>query len=236
MISKATAKYIQSLKHKKQRDEDNLFVAEGPKLINDLLQSELKLNRLFATVDFAEQAAVTDRVSQQELERISFLTNPNQALAIFEKPATGPIKVNNKLTLCLDGIQDPGNLGTIIRTAHWFGIQNIVCSPDTADAFNPKVVQGTMASIAHMHLHYMPLPPWLGTVSVPKLAAALQGKPLQDFRGMREAVIIMGNEGKGISPEVLSLADHHLTIPRIGSAESLNAAVATAIILYAFAG
>lgn len=178
------------------------------------------------------QKSVTE-ISESELERISLLQTPNQVLGIFKKPvfaANRPLR--NTLSLMLDTIQDPGNLGTIIRCADWFGISQIICSTDCADAFNPKVVQSSMGSIARVQVLYEPLPEFLAKQpGIPTYAAVLDGTSLRDLPPVKEGIIIIGNESKGISDGVLSLSRHRITIPRKGSAESLNAAVATGIIL-----
>ena len=236
MISKATVKYIQSLRDRKERDATGLFVAEGPKLVNDLLSSsKLPVREIYATSDwlFGDKYNTT-LVTGEELGRISSNKSPNTVLAIFEKPESTPVQAAGNITLVLDTIQDPGNLGTIIRTADWFGVKDIVCSHETADAFNPKVIQSTMASIASVNVLYTDLVSWLSSVQVKKFAATLGGKPIQPSIHLDEAIIMIGNESKGIRPELLALADEKIMIPRIGTAESLNAAIATAVILYAF--
>ena len=168
-----------------------------------------------------------------ELQKISALTVANNVLAVFEKrePATD-IHFEGKITLVLDMIQDPGNLGTIIRNADWFGVENIICSPDCADIYNPKVVQSTMGSLGRVNVLYDDLAEWLQkNNAIKKYAAGMVGRPVDQLKGMKECIIIIGNESKGISDEVMKLADEKITIPRRGEAESLNAAVATGIIL-----
>ena len=239
MLIKSQVKYIQSLSHKKLRDSEEVFVAEGPKLINELLSAaNMQVQQLFALKEWIEeqtpeiQKSVTE-ISPPELERISLLQTPNQVLGIFKKPefaANRPLR--NTLSLMLDTIQDPGNLGTIIRCADWFGISKIICSTDCADAFNPKVVQSSMGSIARVHVLYEPLPEFLAKEpDIPTYAAVLDGTDLRQLPPVKEGIIIIGNESKGISDSVLSLSRHRITIPRKGRAESLNAAVATGIIL-----
>lgn len=244
MFSKTTIKYIQSLQHKKFRDSEGAFIAEGPKLVAELLAGKVFACRALYCVDewasalhpsiikaLAEKRVV---IKDYELEKISALSKPNQVLAVFEKKAKNPSpQIENKITLVLDDIQDPGNLGTIIRIADWFGIENIICSPHTADMYNPKVVQSTMASLQRVNLIYTDVLQWLiGQKTIKKYAAALNGQPLKSFGKLQEAIIIIGNESKGISEAVLKQANEQITIPRIGEAESLNAAVATGIILY----
>lgn len=243
MFSKSTVKYIQSLQHKKFRDEEGVFVAEGPKLVKELLEGGVfKCRNLYALHSWAEGAGndhglPVDIIKDFELEKISSLTKPNLVLAVFEqKEAILSPQLSNKITLALDDIQDPGNLGTIIRIADWFGIENIVCSLKTADMYNSKVVQSTMASLQSVNLIYTNVEGWLKEQTIKKYAAALNGEPLKKFSQLKEAILIIGNESKGISEEVMDLADKKITIPRVGDAESLNAAVATGIILYEMKG
>ncbi|RYY50920.1 MAG: RNA methyltransferase [Chitinophagaceae bacterium] len=243
MFSKSTVKYIQSLQHKKFRDEEGRFIAEGPKAVAELLDGGIfacthiyaipgwldKMPRSFKPPAYPETALIKDF----ELEKISSLSTPNQVLAVFEKkPVNIEPNMLGKKTLVLDDIQDPGNLGTIIRIADWFGIENIVCSLQTADMYNPKVVQSTMASLQRVNIIYTELEGWLSKQSIRKYAAALNGRSLDDMGSTVESILIIGNESKGISEAVMNLADEKLTIPRIGAAESLNAGVATGILLY----
>jgi TrmH family RNA methyltransferase len=239
MLIKSQVKYIQSLSHKKLRDSEAVFVAEGPKLINELLSApNVPLQQLFAVKEWiAEQpAAITATVTEvtpSELERISLLQTPNQVLGIFKKPVfDANSQVKNKISLMLDTIQDPGNLGTIIRCADWFGIAQVICSTDCADAFNPKVVQASMGSIARVQVTYSSLTQYLTAhANIPTYAAVLNGTDIRQQGPLPEGIIIIGNESKGISEPVLALCRHRITIPRAGQAESLNAAVATGILL-----
>jgi TrmH family RNA methyltransferase len=237
MLIKSQVKYIQSLSHKKLRDSEGVFVAEGPKLINELLSAGLPLQELFAVKEWIEvqkplSTAVTE-INQVELERISQLQTPNQVLGIFKKPdfsANKPLR--NTISLMLDTIQDPGNLGTIIRCADWFGISQVFCSTDCADAWNIKVVQATMGSIARVQVAYGSLEQWLEQEpNLPTYAAVLEGADLRKLPPVKEGIIIIGNESKGISDAILARCSNRITIPRHGQAESLNAAVATGIIL-----
>lgn len=246
MISKATIKYIQSLQQKKFRDVEGCFVAEGPKCVQELLKGNVfhcraiyALDGWIQQWDVALIQALQDRlhpVQEFELQKISGLSTANKVLAVFEKRKLHlPNNVAGQFTLVLDDIQDPGNLGTIIRIADWFGIAHIICSAHTADMYNGKVVQSTMASLQRVQLHYIDIVPWLQTqVKIKKYAAALNGHSLQNYKQLSEAILIIGNESQGIRDEVMQLADEKITIPRIGTAESLNAAVATGILLYGF--
>ncbi len=245
MFSKSTIKYIQSLQHKKFRDEYNVFVAEGPKVVTELLLSNMfSCKAIYAMEDWvvANEGRMhllrerTQVIKDFELEKIAHYSTANKVVAVFEKRLTNEkIPVKDKLTLVLDEIQDPGNLGTIIRIADWFGIENIVCSKNTADMYNSKVVQSTMASLGKVNVIYTDLEQWLNTTTgIQKFAATLDGRSIKEIKATKEAIIIIGNESKGISAEIIKMTDEKITIPSFGSAESLNAAVATGIILYAF--
>ena len=244
MLSKASIKYIQSLQHKKFRDQEGFFVAEGPRLVKELLEGQIfQCQALYALPAWlGAEAALLDNHPQLmpetlkdfELEKISGLSKPNQVLAVFKKKAsvTEPV-LQNKITLLLDDIQDPGNLGTIIRIADWFGIENVVCSLHTADMYNSKVVQSTMASLQRVNLIYTDIQAWLSTNNTVRIfAATLHGESLESISGVQEGIIVIGNEAAGVSDAVLKMADEKITIPRFGQAESLNAAVAAALILY----
>ncbi|MEP7165632.1 MAG: RNA methyltransferase [Ferruginibacter sp.] len=243
MFSKSSIKYIQSLQHKKFRDEYNVFVAEGPKVVTGLLSTgTFPVKGIYALQEWVDEMDESIRslyhdkiemITDFELEKIATYTTANKVVAVFEKRAPSQsVQVKNKFTLVLDDIQDPGNLGTIIRTADWFGIENIICSPNTVDMYNNKVVQSTMASLGNVNLVYCILPTWLkAQKNIKILAAYLTGISINEYNDLKEGIIIIGNESKGISEEILQLADEKVTIPRIGNAESLNAAVATGIIL-----
>jgi len=237
LITKTQVKYIQSLGHKKFRDQEGIFVVEGPRIAGELLGSgNMRCVELYATKDWTPPAGLSlpmrNEVSPSELERISLLSTPNQVLALFEKPKFPPPVFAGSITLILDGIQDPGNLGTIVRTADWFGIPRIACSHDSADVFNPKTVQSTMGSISRVQVLYgEPAELIRAHPGLPVFAAVLGGKPLFGQERIHEGMIVIGNESRGIRPELLALATRTVTIPGAGQAESLNAAVATGIIL-----
>jgi len=242
MITKLQVKYIQSLGQKKFRDEEAVFIAEGPRIINELLgAAAITPVSVYATRGWIQENIRAGKsspsfqvieIKEAELERLSFLQTPNEVLGIFKKPLYAALDFSNTLSLMLDGIQDPGNLGTIIRIADWFGISNIVCSEDCADAFAPKVVQATMGSIARVKLLYTDLVALAKKTRPLQLyAATLDGQSVHQQQPIKEAVLVTGNESKGISAALLDCCQHRITIPRIGQAESLNAAVATGIIL-----
>ena len=236
MISKNQLKYIRQLEQKKYRRREGLFVAEGTKVVGDLLQ-RYRPKAVFATADWQAPAGITPQlVTDDELRRISFLQHPQQVLALFPLPSVNslPSSVNSELSLALDGVQDPGNLGTIIRIADWFGISTIICSEDTVDAWNPKVVQATMGSIARVNIIYNNLPDFLDSLPAdfPVYGTFLDGDNIYTQELTREGLIIMGNEGNGISDAVRAKVNRRLLIPDFHqgeTADSLNVAIATAI-------
>ncbi len=240
MLSKNKTKYIQTLGHKKFRDQEKLFIAEGTKLVKELLfNCPKQITEVYAMpewIDANRQLPGSDKfieVTAIELSKISQLSTPNFVLAVlkYSQPSE-KVQTAGRVVLALDGIQDPGNLGTIIRVADWFGIKQIVCSSDSADCYNPKVVQATMGSIARVDMIYTDLKEWLAqNKTVKKYIAALAGHPVNEMRKIREGIVIIGNESKGVSDVIMKLADEKITILRTGDAESLNAAVATGIIL-----
>lgn len=240
MLGKQKIKYIQSLGQKKFRHPEGLFIAEGPKLVEELLEAgPASVKEVYAVKEWMDDnqkllAGVdTVEISEVELEKISQLTTPNKVVAIVKQYDTGKsITVKDRFTLVLDGIRDPGNLGTIIRIADWFGIEQIVCSGDSTEVYNPKVVQSTMGSIARVKVYYADLKEWLTSQKdVQIYAASLEGQDVTTVKKNKEGIIIIGNESKGISEEIMNLSNVKITIPRKGRAESLNAAVATGIIL-----
>ena len=235
MISKNQLKYIRQLEQKKYRRREGVFVAEGTKVVGDLLQ-RYRPEAVFATADWQAPAGITPQlVTDDELRRISFLQHPQQVLALFPLPVNcQPPTVNSELSLALDGVQDPGNLGTIIRIADWFGISTIICSEDTVDAWNPKVVQATMGSIARVNIIYLNLPDFLDTLPAgfPVYGTFLDGENIYTQELTPNGLIIMGNEGNGISEAVRSKVNRRLLIPDFHqgpTADSLNVAIATAI-------
>ena len=236
MISKNQLKFIRQLEQKKYRRREGLFVAEGTKVVGDLLQ-RYRPEAVFATTDWQAPAGIIPQlVTDDELRRISFLQHPQQVLALFPLPSVNslPSSVNSELSLALDGVQDPGNLGTIIRIADWFGISTIICSEDTVDAWNPKVVQATMGSIARVNIIYNNLPEFLDSLPAdfPVYGTFLDGENIYTQELTHEGLIIMGNEGNGISDAVRTKVNRRLLIPDFHqgeTADSLNVAIATAI-------
>jgi TrmH family RNA methyltransferase len=239
MLSKAQIKHIQSLQHKKYRQKYRQYMAEGDKIVQELLQAGL-VQQVYATADWLEEqgplpatitAAQLHVVAPQELRQLSALTTPNRAMALLPiPPAKETGDLSGTIALALETIQDPGNLGTIIRIADWFGIPQVICSPDCVDAYNPKTIQATMGSIARVQVTERDISTLLQQARVPAYAATLHGRSLAEFSTIREGIILIGNESRGLSAAVLERSAHRITIPRLGGAESLNAAVATGII------
>ena len=241
MISKNKAKYIRSLELKKNRNKEGVFAAEGHKVVDDLLALQPAL-LIVATSEWlhgktiAPQTEVIE-VSDEELKKVSFLQHPQQVLAIFRQAQQDGFSQPNfsQLSLALDGVQDPGNLGTIIRIADWFGIEHIYCSQDTADVYNPKVVQATMGSIARVKVEYGDLLKLVDSLpeDVPVYGTLLDGDNIYQQKLENRGFIVMGNEGKGISPALAKKVNRRLLIPNFPegrpTADSLNVAIATAI-------
>ena len=240
MLVKSKVKYIQTLGQKKSRDESGLFIAEGNKLILEILRSApdsiVEIFALESWIKTHEETYPNVRmipIEYFELEKISQLTTPNEVLAVVRQFATDEkITTKDQLILVLDSIRDPGNLGTIIRIADWFGIKQIVCSEDSVEVYNPKVVQATMGSITRVRVYYRELTSWLGSLKDSRIyAATLDGRDVSKLGKLKEGILVIGNESGGISEAVLKLANVMITIPGKGNAESLNAAVACGIIL-----
>ncbi len=243
-LSKAKIKYIQSLKDKKYRLEYKTFVAEGNKMVGELLDN-MTCQLLVATPEYIRSANLKNveeviDVTDDDLSRASFLKTPQQVLGVFYQPEyDSDIDLSNQLVLALDGIQDPGNLGTIMRLADWYGIQYIFCSPDTVDIYNPKTVQATMGALARVKVLYTDLTDFLGKQGgIPTYGTLLDGENIYDKQLSNNGIIIMGNEGNGIRPEIRNLINQKLYIPNypLGreTSESLNVAIATAIVCAEF--
>lgn len=236
MLSKSQIKLITSLKQKKNRIQNGLFVAEGIKTIKELLQSQLKLQNLYTTEAFFENNSAETLISTTDLKRISFLKTPNKALAIFKIPLSKNI-TESGLIVALDAIRDPGNLGTIIRLCDWFGVTELVCNNETVDCFNPKVIQATMGSITRVNISYVNLATFLKNSDLPVFGAFMEGVKVYDKKMPTQGILVMGNEANGISKDIEAIITEKISIPRFGilqATESLNVATATAILLSEF--
>ena len=245
MLSKNKIKYIRSLEQKKYRKEEKAFLAEGHKLVDDL-SGHFECRLVAATSTWLEshpdiKADEIVEVSEEELKKASLLKTPQDVLAVFRIPETDPgtRDIAGSLCLALDDVQDPGNLGTILRTADWFGIRHVFCSIRTADAYNPKTVQATMGALARVRIHYCDLKDLIGTLpDMPVYGTFLDGKNIYGQELTPHGLIVMGNEGKGISQEMEKLVNRRLLIPNYPqgeeTSESLNVATATAIVCAEF--
>lgn len=240
-MTKAEIQFVRSLADKRVRDAERLFVAEGDKLIGEILQSSLHVRNIYAQEGHFEGCA--ERVTAKEMERISQLKTASTSLAVVEQPRykTPATATAEKLSLALDGVQNPGNLGTIIRLADWFGVEDIFCSEDTSDCFNPKVVQATMGAILRVRVHYLPLAEFLKRTAASGVAVygtMLDGDNIYDAELKQGGIVVMGNEGKGVSAACAESFTHKLLIPAYPperqSSESLNVAMATGIVCAEF--
>jgi TrmH family RNA methyltransferase len=239
MLSKAKIKFIKSLQIKKYRKEAGCFVVEGAKSVRELLASDFEVQTLIGTTEFLSTATVRTGIeiveaAARELEGLGEFQTNESALAVVKLKPNEPFEIQpDEYALVLDDIRDPGNLGTIIRTADWFGIKKIVASTETADFYNQKVISATMGSFTRTNLFYTELPSYLSTVSVPVFGTYLNGRNLDKLRFPGHGLIIIGNESRGISSELDKFVTQRVTIPRLGGAESLNAAIAAGILCYA---
>ena len=245
MLSKAKIKEIRALEIKKIRDEQGLFVAEGNKLVAEMIHT-FDCEWLIARTSWiATQGNIPAKelilAEENDIRKVSFLKTPQDVLAILRKPKYTLDEINpaSQLILALDGIQDPGNLGTIVRLADWFGFEHIICSPDSADVYGPKTIQATMGAIAHVKVHYTNLNEYIEKhTKTPVYGAFLNGDNIYKKHLSQNGIIVMGNEGNGIRPEIESLINEKLYIPPYPpeheTTESLNVAVATAIICAEF--
>lgn len=239
MISKAQISFIKSLHLKKYRREHGLFVVEGLKSITDFLLSGYVVDAIYYTGNLAPNLGKLSNklqlinINSSELARISTLNTPQGELAIVKIPRNTPLtneSLKGSFSLILDYVQDPGNMGTIIRTADWFGFKRIICSPDSVEIYNPKVVQASMGSLSRIEVHYADLAPMIKASGLPVFGAMLRGQSIYETKFPEEGLLILGNEGSGISQEISMLITTPITIPRFGSAESLNVAVSASII------
>ena len=235
MLSKNQIKLIQKLHQKKYRNELNLFIVEGKKSINEFLQADYTPQLLIATEAFTTsvpQHLITP-VSKDELRKVSTLQNPDEGLAVFQQPKHKGI-LQEGVIVALDNVQDPGNLGTIIRLCDWFGVETLLCNTQTVDCYNPKVVQASMGSLTRVAVHYLDLAAFLTTTALPVYTMDLEGENLYTATFPKDCILILGNEANGISSEVRALSNEVITIPRFSKhqrTESLNVAMAGAIIL-----
>ena len=236
-LSKNHLKLITSLRQKKYRQKHEMFVVEGVKVVREFLNSSCELVSLFSTENIFDQVTDLIEITEAELKKISRLVTPNKVLAIFRIPDENVTELKG-LVLALDAINDPGNLGTIIRLCDWFGISQIVCSKDTVDCYNPKVVQASMGSLTRVSLRYLNLEEFLKETSMPAFIADMDGENVYSAQlPKEEAILIMGNEANGISEAVKNSVENKISIPRFGNVqqtESLNVATATAILLSEF--
>lgn len=236
MLSRNEVKYIQSLYHKKNRNNEDVFIAEGAKIVHEILHSDFKIKNIYALKEWLSQNNNVENaieINEDELKRISNLETPGKVLAVVYKRELNQIPdLKNKITLVLDGIQDPGNLGTIIRTANWFGVKNIIASNDTADMYNPKVIQASMGAFTDVNIFYTDLKSFLSVNKILVCGAVLEGENISATKNLNECLVIIGNEGKGIRAEIFPFIQKKISIPKFGNAESLNAAVAAGIILW----
>ncbi|UOK43537.1 MULTISPECIES: TrmH family RNA methyltransferase [Flavobacterium] len=238
MLSKNQIKLITSLQQKKYRKQHQLFFAEGVKVIQELLNSNFELEHIFSTTELFHDIPKNkfSIISELELKKISVLTTPNTCLALFKIPEELPI-TDKGLVVALDDIRDPGNLGTIVRLCDWFGVKQIVCSAETADIYNPKVVQATMGSLTRVNVVYTNLETFLTETKFPVFGTYMDGDSIYETKLPGEGILVMGNEANGISPAIEKLTGNRISIPRFGDlqqTESLNVATATAIILSEF--
>ena len=236
-LSKNKIKWIRSLQLKKNRDELGLFIVEGEKMVQEAIENFSQQIDFLVVTKFSsiktddvsfEMAIATD----EELKSISTLKNPNKSLVVLKLPAKR--RIETSFRIALDGIQDPGNMGTILRLADWFDVKEIICSKDTVDIYNPKVVQASMGAIFRINVLYCDLPGYLSKTKEPIFGALLEGENIYKKTVQPKGILILGNEGNGISKDVISLVNQPITIPRFGKAESLNVSVAAGILLSEF--
>jgi TrmH family RNA methyltransferase len=237
-ISKNQLKRITSLSQKKYRQKHKLFIAEGIKVVQELLDSTFEVETLFCTDDFSTDTSIDKivRISEADLKKISNLKTPNKVVGIFKIPNEIPVKKEG-LILALDAINDPGNLGTIIRLCDWFGITQLICSTKTVDCYNAKVVQASMGSLTRISIHYLDVFTFLSETKLPTFIADMEGENVYKTQLPKEGILIMGNEANGISETIKGFVKNKLSIPRFGETqetESLNVATATAILLSEF--
>ncbi len=243
MLSKFQVKFVKSLHQKKARNSTHQFIVEGEKNVNELLHSGLNVNFIFGTVEWLdnnkakiEKPVEIIEVNEKELTQISTQVTPNKVLAVVEMPKYNLSHFDTSTVIGLENVQDPGNLGTIIRIADWYGIKNIICSEDTVDVYNPKVINATMGSFCRVQVHYTDLKDYIRLSQKLVYAMVLDGFSIYATLFDANSMILFGNESQGLSETIQSVVSHPITIPRIGKAESLNVAVAAAIACDNFLG
>ena len=238
MLSKSRISLLKSLQHKKERLEHGLFLVEGYKSVTEFINSPYQTETIYHTGSFDPKVLKLSQkmnfceISVTDMEKISSLKTPQQITALIKIPIWPALinaKLKQKFSLVLDGIQDPGNMGTIIRTADWFGIKHIICSEDTVDVYNPKVVQASMGSLSRINVYYINIVSVLPQLELPVFGAMLNGENIYKTNFGSEGLVVMGNEGNGLRPDVEKLITKAITIPRKGGAESLNVGIATAL-------
>ncbi len=231
-LSKNKVKLIRSLRLKKNRDSEGLFVVEGDKMVREIISTRSDLIEFICTTTDEDFELKTYHTDYRTIKDLSTLSSPSPLLAIVKRIDLP--ESSDGLILALDGIQDPGNMGTIIRTADWFGVNQIICSKGTVDCYNPKVIQATMGSIFRMRIDYLNLKDYFNKTQLPIYGALLNGENMYETTLAKDAILLIGNEGSGISNELTPSINHPILIPQHGQAESLNASIATAIILAEF--
>ncbi|TKC03918.1 TrmH family RNA methyltransferase [Pedobacter frigoris] len=239
MLSKSQISFIKSLHQKKYRKENGIFIIEGIKSIVEFIQSSYQIHSIYYLAQYQSLLPSLPaniklfEVNNAELDKISTLQTPQGIIALVHIPKSAVLDLNalkGSFSLVLDGIQDPGNLGTIIRTADWFGFKNVICSNNTVEVYNPKTVQATMGSLSRVNTFYLDLQELLSQTKLPIFGAVLNGNSMYKTNWGNEGLVILGNEGQGISNEVMNLITNPVTIPRVGGAESLNVAISAAIL------
>lgn len=237
MVSKKQIKLITSLQQKKYRDKHDLFFVEGTKVIHEFYEAGWEIYAIFSTekLNFVSENRVT-LISEMELKKLSVLITPNKALAVFKLPKQKPF-ISVEFSVALDGVRDPGNLGTIIRLCDWFGVESLLCSEDTVDCFNPKVVQASMGSLARVAVRYLDLESYFENNQLPVFGAFMEGVNVYEEKLPHQAILLMGNESNGISSKLGKYLSKKISIPQFGNhhkTESLNVAMATSILLSEF--
>ncbi len=235
-LSKNHLKLITSLRQKKYRQKHKMFVVEGLKVVKEFLNSSYELEYLFSTDDSFDERPSLIRISEEELKKISSLVTPNKTLAVFKIPEQELVE-SKGLLVALDAVNDPGNMGTIIRLCDWFGVSTILCSKNTVDSYNSKVVQASMGSLTRVSIHYIDLSAFLSETNLPAFIADMDGENVYKSQLPKESILVMGNEANGVSDEIKNRIENKISIPRFGDlqrTESLNVATATAILLSEF--